>query len=269
MTGVAGDTAVGPGDVGGRPVRVLIVDDDALVRAGLSMILGGVPDLLVVGEAADGDEVGAAVAAHRPDVVLMDIRMPRVDGLAATEALRALPEPPEVLVLTTFDADDHVLRALRAGAGGFLLKDTPPAEIVRAIRRVAAGEATLSPTVTRTLIQHVTAAHGVTSPGTAPAGAAAPGPGATAGGTATAGGAASAGASMARRDRARRLLAGLTEREREVAVALGQGRTNAEISAELFMSVATVKAYVSRLLTKLDLNNRVQVALLVHDAGLV
>ncbi|WP_428967003.1 response regulator transcription factor [Micromonospora fluostatini] len=247
-----GDAAVGPGGAAGRPVRVLVVDDDALVRAGLSMILGGVPDLIVVGEAADGDEVGAAVAAHRPDVVLMDIRMPRVDGLAATEALRALPEPPEVLVLTTFDADDHVLRALRAGAGGFLLKDTPPAEIVRAIRRVAAGEATLSPTVTRTLIQHVTAAHGATSPGAAPAG-----------------GAASAGASVARRDRARRLLAGLSEREREVAVALGQGRTNAEISAELFMSVATVKAYVSRLLTKLDLNNRVQVALLVHDAGLV
>ncbi|MGK5443271.1 response regulator [Micromonospora sp. URMC 105] len=219
------------------PVRVLIVDDDALVRAGLSMILGGVPDVRVVGEAADGAEVPAAVEAYAPDVVLMDIRMPRVDGLAATEALRALPRPPEVLVLTTFDADDQVLRALRAGAGGFLLKDTPPAEIVQAVRRVAAGEATLSPTVTRKLITHVTAA-----------GAAGPDP---------------------RAQRARRLLDGLTEREREVAVALGRGRTNAEISAELFMSVATVKAYVSRLLTKLGLNNRVQVALLVHDAGLV
>ncbi|WP_370517937.1 response regulator [Micromonospora sp. MP36] len=221
------------------PVRVLIVDDDALVRAGLSMILGGVPDVRVVGEATDGGEVPAAVEAHAPDVVLMDIRMPRVDGLTATEALRALPRPPEVLVLTTFDADDQVLRALRAGAAGFLLKDTPPAEIVQAIRRVAAGEATLSPTVTRQLIRHVTAA--------APAGAGAD----------------------PRRDRALRLLDGLSEREREVAVALGQGRTNAEIAAELFMSVATVKAYVSRLLTKLDLNNRVQVALLVHDAGLV
>ncbi|MEH0980925.1 response regulator transcription factor [Micromonospora sp. CPCC 205556] len=220
------------------PVRVLIVDDDALVRAGLSMILGGVPDLLVVGEAADGDEVPAAVAAYAPDVVLMDIRMPRVDGLAATEALRALPHPPEVLVLTTFDADEQVLRALRAGAGGFLLKDTPPAEIVQAVRRVAAGEATLSPTVTRTLISHVTA------------GSAAPAP-------------------DPRQVRAVRLLDGLTVREREVAVALGRGRSNAEISAELFMSVATVKAYVSRLLAKLELNNRVQVALLVHDAGLV
>ncbi|MEV0811015.1 response regulator transcription factor [Micromonospora sp. NPDC050200] len=229
MAGVTGGDAA--------PVRVLIVDDDALVRAGLSMILGGVPDVRVVGEAADGAEVPAAVAAYAPDVVLMDIRMPRVDGLAATEALRALPRPPEVLVLTTFDADDQVLRALRAGAGGFLLKDTPPAEIVQAVRRVAAGEATLSPAVTRKLITHVTAA-----------GPAGPDP---------------------RRERALRLLGGLTEREREVAVALGRGRTNAEISGELFMSVATVKAYVSRLLTKLELNNRVQVALLVHDAGLV
>ncbi|WP_372433338.1 response regulator [Micromonospora phaseoli] len=219
----------------GREVRILIVDDDALVRAGLSMILGGTPDLTVVGEAADGSEVVRAVAACRPDVVLMDIRMPRLDGLAATEALRALPRPPEVLVLTTFDADEHVLRALRAGAGGFLLKDTPPVEIVRAVRRVAAGEATLSPTVTRTLIEHVTA-------GT-PA--------------------------DPRRERAARLIAALTERERAVAVALGRGHTNAEIAAELFMSVATVKAYVSRLLTRLGLNNRVQVALLVHDAGLV
>ncbi|MEU1811160.1 response regulator transcription factor [Micromonospora aurantiaca] len=220
------------------PVRVLIVDDDPLVRGALSMILGGVPDLAVVGEATDGAEVPAAVAAYAPDVVLMDIRMPRVDGLAATEALRATAEPPEVLVLTTFDADEQVLRALRAGASGFLLKDTPPAEIVAAVRRVAAGEATLSPAVTRKLIAHVT--------GTAPV--AGPDP---------------------KRERAVRLLDGLSEREREVAVLLGRGRTNAEISTELFMSVATVKAYVSRLLTKLDLNNRVQVALLVQDAGLV
>ncbi|MEU4397099.1 response regulator transcription factor [Micromonospora orduensis] len=220
------------------PVRVLIVDDDALVRAGLSMILGGLPDLTVVGEAADGGEVPAAVAAYAPHVVLMDIRMPRVDGLTATEALRAQPHPPEVLVLTTFDADEQVLRALRAGAAGFLLKDTPPAEIVHAVRRVAAGEATLSPTVTRKLIAHVTAELG--PPGPDP-----------------------------RQERALRLLTGLSERERQVAVALGRGRTNAEIAGELFMSVATVKAYVSRLLTRLELNNRVQVALLVHDAGLV
>ncbi|WTO06418.1 response regulator transcription factor [Micromonospora sp. NBC_00617] len=236
MAGVTGP-AGGAGEAT-APVRVLIVDDDALVRAGLSMILGGLPDLRVVGEAADGGEVPAAIAAYAPDVVLMDIRMPRVDGLTATEALRARPHPPEVLVLTTFDADEQVLRALRAGAAGFLLKDTPPAEIVRAVRRVAAGEATLSPTVTRTLIDHVTAA----APGRT-----GPDP---------------------RRERALRLLDGLSERERQVAVALGQGRSNAEIAGELFMSVATVKAYVSRLLTRLDLNNRVQVALLVHDADL-
>ncbi|MGW3898358.1 response regulator [Micromonospora profundi] len=238
LSGVSGPSG-GP-EQAAAAVRVLIVDDDALVRAGLSMILGGLPDLTVVGEAADGSEVPAAVAAYAPDVVLMDIRMPRVDGLSATEALRAQPHPPEVLVLTTFDADEQVLRALRAGAAGFLLKDTPPAQIVHAVRRVAAGEATLSPTVTRTLIDHVTAA-AVSGPvGRDP-----------------------------RRERALRLLADLSERERQVAVALGQGRTNAEIAGELFMSVATVKAYVSRLLTRLDLNNRVQVALLVHDAGLV
>src|ERR671927_1892079 len=137
------------------PVRVLIVDDDPLVRAGLAMVLGGSPDLIVVREAGDGSEVAAAVDAHAPDVVLMDIRMPTLDGLAATEQLRARPDPPEVIVLTTFDADEHVLRALRAGASGFLLKDTPPPEILRAIRLVAAGQAMLSPAVTRRLIQHV------------------------------------------------------------------------------------------------------------------
>jgi DNA-binding NarL/FixJ family response regulator len=215
-----------------EPVRVLIVDDDALVRAGLTMILSGAADVEVVGEAADGAEVPDAVSAHRPDVVLMDIRMPRIDGLAATEALRKRAGAPEVIVLTTFDADEFVLRALRAGASGFLLKDTPPVEIVAAVRRVACGEATLSPTVTRQLIAHVAA------PTQSP-----------------------------RADALRRLAA-LSDRERDVALALGQGRSNAEISAELFMSVATVKAHVSRLLTKLDLNNRVQVALLVHDAGL-
>jgi DNA-binding NarL/FixJ family response regulator len=162
----------------------------------------------------------------------MDIRMPGVDGLAATERLRAREGAPQVIVLTTFDADDHVLRALRAGAAGFLLKDTPPPEIMRAIRLVAAGEAMLSPTVTRRLIEHV-ADDGL----------------------------------GARRARARELLDRLTEREREVAIAIGQGKSNADIAAELYMSVATVKAHVSRLLAKLELGNRVQIALLAHDAG--
>ncbi|GAA0472246.1 DNA-binding response regulator [Paractinoplanes deccanensis] len=214
------------------PVRVLIVDDDALVRAGLTMILSAAADVVVVGEASDGAEVPGAVAAHRPDVVLMDIRMPKVDGLAATETLRSRAGAPEVIVLTTFDADEYVLRALRAGASGFLLKDTPPAEILRAVRRVAQGEAMLSPTVTRRLIAHVAA----------PA--------------------------QPSQLRALERLGRLSEREREVALALGQGRSNAEISTDLHMSVATVKAHVSRLLIKLELNNRVQVALLVHDAGL-
>lgn len=219
-------------DMTTAPIRVLIVDDDALVRAGLSMILSGAGDIEIVGEAADGAQVPPSVAEHRPDVVLMDIRMPGVDGLAATEALRATASPPEVVVLTTFHADAQVLRALRAGAAGFLLKDIPPGDLVAAIRKVAAGEPILSPVVTRQLISHV-----------------------------------SDGGVGQRTDRARVLLARLSEREREVAVAVGQGRSNAEIGAELYMSVATVKAHVSRILTKLELNNRVQIALTVYDAG--
>jgi DNA-binding NarL/FixJ family response regulator len=213
-------------------IRVLVVDDDALVRAGLSMLLAGAEDIAVVGEAADGSVVADAVAEHRPDVVLMDIRMPVMDGLAATELLRAQDDAPEVIVLTTFEADDYVLRALRAGAGGFLLKDTPPGEIVRAVRTVAAGEPTLSPAITRRLIGHVTESE-----------------------------------EDERRRGAREQLGRLTDREREVAVAIGAGKSNAEIGRELYMSVATVKAHVSRVLEKLGLNNRVQIALLAHDAG--
>ncbi|MFF0726351.1 response regulator [Streptomyces sp. NPDC004134] len=215
-------------------IAVLLVDDDPLVRAGLRLMLGGAGDIDVVGEAADGGEVPALVAAHAPDVVLMDIRMPHLDGLAATEALRRRAEPPEVLVLTTFHTDEHVLRALRAGAAGFVLKDTPPREIVAAVRKVAAGEPALSPAVLQQLIAQVSGA-GTEGPARA-------------------------------EEHARRRLAALGEREREVAVAVGRGRSNAEIAAELYMSVPTVKTHVSRILTKLDLNNRVQIALLVHDA---
>ena len=211
---------------------MLVVDDDALVRAGLSMLLAGAEDIEIVGEAADGSEVAHAVAKHEPDVVLMDIRMPGMDGLAATELLRTQDDAPEVIVLTTFEADDYVVRALRAGASGFLLKDTPPAEIVRAVRAVAAGEPMLSPTITRRLIDHMTD---------------------SAGGD--------------RQRNAREQLDRLSEREREVAVAVGLGKSNAEISRELFMSVPTVKAHVSRVLEKLEFNNRVQIALLAHDAG--
>jgi DNA-binding NarL/FixJ family response regulator len=139
-----------------EPIRVLLVDDDPLVRAGLSFMLGGATDIEIVGQAGDGSEVPALVADTRPDVVLMDLRMPDVDGLAATEALRARPGAPEVIVLTTFHADEQVLRALRAGAAGFVLKDTAPADIVEAVRRVAAGAPVLSPTVTRQLITRAT-----------------------------------------------------------------------------------------------------------------
>jgi DNA-binding NarL/FixJ family response regulator len=215
------------------PIRVLVVDDDALVRAGLSMMLAGAEDLRIVAEVGDGTEVMGAVNEHRPDVVLMDIRMPRMDGLAATELLRSRREPPEIIIMTTFDTDEHILRALRVGASGFLLKHTPPPEIVGAIRRVAAGEPMLSPDVMRRMMTYV----------------------------------ASAGVDP-RRARARELLDRLSDGERAVASLVGQGKTNSEIGRELSLSVATVKAYVSRLLTKLELNNRVQIALLVQDARL-
>ncbi|MEU5576699.1 response regulator transcription factor [Streptomyces huasconensis] len=218
-----------------KPIRLLLVDDDPLVRAGLSFMLGGADDIEIVGEAGDGTEVAPLVGEVRPDVVLMDIRMPTMDGLAATEALRKRPDAPEVIVLTTFHADEQVLRALRAGAAGFVLKDTAPAQIVAAVRAVAAGEPVLSPTVARQLISQVTGAD----------------------------------PQLERRKRALARLDALGEREREVAVAVGRGGSNADIAAQLFLSVATVKAHVSRILTKLDLNNRVQIALLTHDAGLL
>jgi DNA-binding NarL/FixJ family response regulator len=217
-----------------RAIGVLVVDDDPLVRAGLAMMLGGAPGIRVVGEARDGTEVLPLVGRHAPDVVLMDIRMPAMDGLAATEALRARRDAPEVIILTTFDADEHVLRALRAGAAGFVLKDTPPDEIVAAVRLVAQGHPVLSPAVTRRLIARV-----------------------------------AEGGRDRRRALATERLALLNDREREVAVAVGQGRSNADIGAVLFLSVPTVKTHVSSILAKLDLNNRVQIALLVHDAGLL
>jgi DNA-binding NarL/FixJ family response regulator len=143
-------------DSSSGPIRVLIVDDDAMVRAALTMILAGSDQVLLVGEATDGNQVAAAVREHAPDVVLMDIRMPRMDGLAATELLCKQPSPPEIIILTTFDADEYVLRAVRAGASGFLLKDTPPVDLIRAIQLVAAGDAMLSPAVTRKVLAHVT-----------------------------------------------------------------------------------------------------------------
>jgi DNA-binding NarL/FixJ family response regulator len=216
-----------------EPVSIVLVDDDALVRAGLRMILGGAPELQIVGEAQDGLDGEAVVRDLVPDVVLMDIRMPRRDGLEATRRILASGLATKVIVLTTFDTDDMVLEALRIGASGFLLKDTPPERLVAAVRGVAAGEPMLSPSVTAQLIASV-------SKGT-----------------------------DARRGAARASMTGLTDREREVAVAIGRGLSNAEIAGELYMSVPTVKAHVSRVLAKLGADNRVQIAIAVHDAGML
>ncbi|MGC4846200.1 response regulator [Micromonospora sp. DT15] len=214
------------------PIRVVIVDDDPLVRGMLTLMLDGADGIVVVGEAADGATAITAVDRHLPDVVLMDIRMPGVNGITATERLRRRHRPPEIIVLTTFDTDEHVLRALRAGASGFLLKDTPPEQISQAVRSVAAGNPMLSPGVTRRLMQRV--ASGAES-----------------------------------YEQAHDRLALLTPRERDVVLAIAQGRSNAEIASELLMSVTTVKAHVSHILTKLDLDNRTQIALLAHDGRLL
>jgi DNA-binding NarL/FixJ family response regulator len=212
--------------------RVVIVDDDPMVRTGLKLILGGAPDLEIVGEAGDGREAMEVVRRARPDVVLMDIRMPVQDGLVTTERLLADPNPPRVLVLTTFDADDLVLRALRLGASGFLLKDTPPPKMIEAIRAVARGEPALSPSVTYQVIAAATGARRPAVP------------------------------------EAREELSRLTERELEVAIEVARGASNAEIAERLHMSVATVKANISRIFAKLGTDNRVQVAMKVSDAGL-
>lgn len=213
------------------PIRLVLVDDDPMVRSALRMFVGGDSGITVVGEGADGEEALAVVDAARPDVVLMDIRMPVRDGLSATEALRSRPDPPRIIVLTTFDADEYVLRALRLGADGFLLKDTAPAQLLEAIRMVSAGLPMLSPTVMATLVTAVAATPAADDP--APRTSA---------------------------------LDGLTERELEVAQAVARGLSNAEIAATLFMSVPTVKTHVGRLFEKLGVENRVQVAITVHDA---
>lgn len=215
-----------------QPVRVLIVDDDALVRSGLTMMLGGAGSVTVVGEAQDGSEVLGAIDRHRPDVLLLDLRMAKLDGLATLALLRTQPQPPAVIVLTTFDTDEHVLQALRQGAAGFLVKDTPPAEIVRAIELVAAGESMLSPTVTRRLIAHL-ADHDDDGD---------------------------------QRRAAAAHLRRLSLRDRQIAEAIAQGKPNAAIAAELHLSVATIKSHVSAMLASLQLENRVQLALMVQDA---
>ncbi|ADB74681.1 response regulator [Geodermatophilus obscurus] len=219
------------------PIRVVLVDDDPWVRAGLGLVLRGALQLEIVGEAGDGGEGLEVITRTHPDVVLMDIRMPRMDGLTATQRLSEQPDPPKVIVLTTFDADDHVVRALAQGASGFLLKDTSAAMIVEAIQKVAAGEPMLSPSVTAQLIRRVVDAQ-------------------------------STGVNAERARTAAARLGQLSDRERDVAVAVGQGKSNAEIAGDLFMSLPTVKAHVSHIFVKLDVTNRVQIAICVHEAGL-
>lgn len=212
------------------PVRLVLIDDDPLVRTGLKMLLGGDPSLQIVAEGSDGDEAVALVTEHAPDLVLMDIRMPRLDGLSATEQVLARRDAPRIVILTTFDSDDLVLRALAAGASGFLLKDTAPDQMIDAIHRVAAGEHTLSPSVVAQVIQVATRG-------------------------------------LAERPDAIDDLSDLNEREKQVAIAIGRGLTNAQIASSQYVSIATVKATVTRLLEKLGLTNRVQIAIKVHDAG--
>ena len=214
-------------------VRVLLVDDEELVRFGLRTVLEAAGDFEVIGEAGDGEAAVRAAHELRPDVVLIDIRMPVLDGLSATRRILELPHPPQVAVLTTFHVDEYVYAALAAGAAGFLLKDTPPRQIAAAVRAVADGTATLSPAVTRNLIDSYVDR-----------------------------------AATPRRSAARERLAELSDREREVLRLVGRGDANATIAKELFVSEATVKTYVSRLLAKLELANRTQAAILAHEAGL-
>ena len=216
-------------------IRVLVVDDQALVRAGFRVLVENAPDMEVVGEAADGVEATELVNETQPDVVMMDIRMPRIDGIEATRLITSDPatERVRVLILTTFDLDEYVYAALRAGASGFLLKDTPPEQLLSAIRIVAAGDALLAPSVTRRLIAEIaTRSHH------------------------------EATADL-------KMFEVLTPRELEVLLLLAQGNSNQEIAESLFMSPATAKTHVSRLLTKLDVRDRVQLVVLAYESGLV
>ncbi|MEV5282434.1 response regulator transcription factor [Streptomyces sp. NPDC051994] len=212
--------------------RIVVVDDEPMVCVFLRTILDSAQDLEVVGMAHDGAAGIEAVRRSRPDVVLMDLRMPGMDGLAAIERINQLAQPPNIVVLTTFDADQYVLRALRAGATGFLVKSTPPEELIGLVRTAAQGHTVLSPSAARRLIAASTD-------------------------------------SLSARDRARELVASLTEREIEVLAGLGAGLSNAQIAARLFLSEATIKGYVSRMLDKLGCVNRTQAGLIAHDAGVI
>ncbi|MFJ6368088.1 response regulator [Streptomyces virginiae] len=218
-----------------RTIRVLLVDDQPLVRSGLRVLMADTADLTVVGEAGTGTDGVRLAAELRPDVVVMDIRMPGMDGIEATGLITAETQGVKVLVLTTFDEDDHVYGALRAGASGFAVKDMAVEEILAAIRVIAAGDALIAPGVTRRLIADFVRAPGPTAP----------------------------------EARAPRPVVGITEREREVLTLVGRGRSNGEIAEELFISAATAKSHVSRLFTKLAARDRVQLVIMAYEMGLV
>jgi DNA-binding NarL/FixJ family response regulator len=214
------------------PIRVVVADDQELVRAGFCVILNAADGVIVVGEAANGAQAVAQAAEHKPDVVLMDVRMPGMDGLEAARLITAEPAAPKVVMLTTFDLDDYVYAALRAGASGFLLKDSPRADLIAAVKAAAAGDALLAPSVTRRLIEAFSRRPAETSPSPSQ-------------------------------------LASVTARERDVLMLIARGRTNAEIAAALVVSEATVKTHVGSLLAKLGLRDRVQAVILAYEAGLV
>ncbi|HEY8826281.1 MAG TPA: response regulator transcription factor [Jatrophihabitantaceae bacterium] len=217
------------------PIRVLLVDDQELLRLGFRMILDAEPGIEVVGEADDGAAAIRRVTELRPDVVLMDVRMPGMDGIAATEAIVAAGLASKVLILTTFDLDQYVYAGLRAGASGFLLKDVPPTELISAIRSVASGEAVIAPGATRRLLDSFTALL--------------PNPD--------------------QEQRKQELLSSLTEREREVFFKVAAGASNAEVAAGLHMSEGTVKVHVGRILAKFNLRDRVQIVVLGYESGLI
>jgi DNA-binding NarL/FixJ family response regulator len=212
------------------PIRVLLVDDQALVRAGFRMVIDSQPDLTVVGEAGDGLAGVQQAQRLRPDIVVMDVRMPVLDGIEATRRVVAQPDPPKVVVLTTFDLDEHALAAIRAGASGFLLKDAPPEDMLAALRTVRAGDAVIAPSTTRRLLDRL-------APAIDPVAA--------------------------------RAVDGLTEREREVLVAMARGWSNAEIAVRLVVAEGTVKTHVGRILAKLRARDRVQAVVAAYEAGLI
>ncbi|MEV6102254.1 response regulator transcription factor [Nocardia sp. NPDC051981] len=213
-------------------IRVVLLDDEELVRSGIAMILEAGGDIEVVAQDGDGRAIVDLVHRHRPDVVVTDIRMPHVDGLEVTRRVRGLPTPPAVIVLTTFGLDEYVYAALESGAAGFLLKDTPPRELARAVEVVAAGDAILAPAITKRMLTAFTQGPGAQQPD------------------------------------ALAQLSQLTDREREVARAVATGAGNAEIARTLHMSESTVKVHISRVIAKLGLENRTQIAILVLRAGL-